>query len=120
MKRYCTVIAMTMTIGFFLSAWASDGVLLKQEQVSRSGRVPKDGIKPLDGFVPNEVAAIKISIAILEPIYGVDEIAKQKPFTAELKGGVWVVHGSMENSTGIAEVDISKRTGTILRVIHGK
>lgn len=120
MRMYCTVIAMTMMISLSLPAQASNGPLFKQEQISKSGRIPNDGIKPIEGFVPNAAIAIGIAIVILDPIYGVDEIEKQKPFTAELRGRVWVVQGSMAHSTGVAEVNISRRTGAILRVIHGK
>lgn len=92
----------------------------KQAQVSGTGQVPKDGISPKDGFVPTAATAIAIALVVLEPIYGADQIGSQKPFRAELRGDVWVVQGSMERATGVAEVDISKRTGAVLRVIHGK
>lgn len=99
---------------------SASGAQFKQERISKSGHVPNDGVKPKEGFVPNEATAISIASAVLGPIYGLDEIDKQKPFSAELKSGVWVVQGSMESRTGVAEVSISKRTGTILRVVHGK
>ena len=92
----------------------------KQAEVSSKGDVPKDGITPKNGFVPNSETAIEIALIVLGPIYGADQIEKQKPFSAELRGGVWVVRGSMERGTGTAEVNISRRTGAILRVIHGK
>lgn len=119
MIRYFIIITIIMS-SLSPSAHPTNGTSFKQEQVSKSGRVPNDGIKPVQGFVPDAPTAIGIAVAILGPIYGVDEIEKQKPFTAELRGGVWVVQGSVEHSTGVAEVNISKRTGAILRVIHGK
>ncbi|MHA4870219.1 NTF2 fold immunity protein [Duganella sp. PWIR1] len=112
-------------------AIAANDTLFKQGQVSKTGHVPNDGIKPNGGFVPDATIATKIALAILEPIFGRDEVDKQKPFgrdevdkqkpfRAELRGGVWIVQGSFEHSTGGAEVNISKRTGAILGVVHGK
>ncbi|MBB3121583.1 NTF2 fold immunity protein [Pseudoduganella violacea] len=92
----------------------------KELQVSEVGSVPKGGFFPKDGFVSNEETAIAIAVAILIPIYGKKNIDAQKPFSAKLKGNTWVVQGSFEKSTGVAEVDISKKSGEILRVIHGK
>jgi len=49
-------------------------------------------------------------------------IESQKPFTATLTGEIWVVTGAMpvNGVGGVAEINISKRTGKILRVVHGK
>ena len=35
---------------------------------------------PPNGFVPNEATAIRIAVAIWEPIYGKEAIAKQAPY----------------------------------------
>jgi hypothetical protein len=48
---------------------------------------------PKEGFVPNEKTAIRIAEAVLGPIYGEDQIAKERPFAATLKGGVWTIEG---------------------------
>jgi hypothetical protein len=48
---------------------------------------------PKEGFVPNEKTAIRIAKAVLGPIYGEDQIAKERPFAATLKGGVWTIEG---------------------------
>ena len=79
---------------------------------------------PKEGFVPDAATAAKIAEAVWTPIYGEKEIAEQKPFRATLKEGVWTVVGSFNHppswSGGVALAEISKATGQILRVSHGR
>jgi len=78
---------------------------------------------PPNGFVPDPATAARIAGAVWIPIYGADQIAKEKPFKARLKGDVWTVTGkdlSPDTVGGVAEAEISKRDGRILRVIHGQ
>jgi len=78
---------------------------------------------PLDGFVPNEQTAIRIATAIWIPIYGAENIAREKPYKATLRAdGVWLVRGSLPKGWigGVAEAEISKVDGRVLRVFHGK
>ena len=84
---------------------------------------PKHNFKPVQGYVPDAATAIKIAVAVWEPIYGVKQIAKQKPFIAVLANGVWKVNGSMPKQLilgGVAEAEISKDDGKILRISHGR
>lgn len=76
---------------------------------------------PSAGFVPNEVTAIAIARAVWVPIYGSD-VLKQEPFKAELRKEVWHVEGSLPEGFlgGVAEIEIEKKTGQILRVSHGQ
>ena len=78
--------------------------------------------KPKDGYVPDEKTAIAIAVAVWSPIYGEEEIQKEKPFKATLKDGVWQVAGSLPDRTpgGVAIAEISKNDARILRVSHGK
>lgn len=77
--------------------------------------------KPKYGYVADEETAVKIAEAILTPIYGKEAIEEEKPFTAKLKEGVWIVSGTLNaDKGGVAEVEISKNNGVILRVSHGK
>jgi NTF2 fold immunity protein len=78
--------------------------------------------KPPSGFVPDESTAIKIALAVWEPIYGKSEIAEQAPYRASLKDGVWVVSGSLPVGSlgGTAIAEIAKEDGRVLRVSHGK
>jgi len=83
--------------------------------------------KPKNGYVPNAETAKSIAEAIWLPIYG-DKVLHEKPYTASLSAdNVWTVTGTLPKMTlpkmtfgVVAEIDISKSDGTILRVIHGK
>ena len=83
---------------------------------------PKDpDERPKHGVVPDAETAIKIAVAVWEPIYGRDNIAKQTPFRASLTDGVWTVRGTLPQNWrgGVAEAEIAKIDGRILRVSHG-
>jgi NTF2 fold immunity protein of polymorphic toxin system component len=87
----------------------------------------KHSVVPKGGFVPDQETAVKIAEAVLTPIYGVEKTSQEKPFVAELKGGVWLVSGTFHpdpsgaiSKGGVAIVEISKADGKILRVSHGK
>ena|SRR5437773_1852291 len=78
---------------------------------------------PPKGFVPDAATASRIAEAVWIPIYGKKHIAAEKPFKVTLRGNVWTVTGRdlpADSAGGVAEADISKRDGRILRVIHGK
>jgi NTF2 fold immunity protein len=78
---------------------------------------------PPDGFVPDAATAVRIAEAVWIPIYGAQQIAKEKPFKATLKVDVWTVTGKdLPAGTvgGVAEAEVSKRDGRILRVTHGQ
>lgn len=84
----------------------------------------KDGkhyYKPANGFVPDETTAIRIAEAVWLPIYG-EDIYSKKPFAAQLKDNIWFIRGSLPEGWkgGVPECEISKDTGEILRVSHGK
>ena len=76
--------------------------------------------KPKDGYVPDARTAIKIAVAIWEPIYGEQKIAGEKPYQTHLTNGVWTVTGSLPEGMigGVAIIEIEKDDGRILRVIH--
>lgn len=79
--------------------------------------------KPPQGYVPDEATAIKIAVAVWEPIYGQEQISKQKPYKAILVNGIWIVEGSLPKPYtpgGAAVAEIAKDDGKILRVSHGK
>lgn len=84
----------------------------------------KHNYKPKEGYVPDEKTAIRIAVAVWIPIYGEKEIEKEKPYKAKLDNGVWTVEGSLPEGKyvrgGVAEADIAKDDGCILRVSHGK
>jgi NTF2 fold immunity protein len=78
--------------------------------------------KPPDGYVADAGTAIKIAVAVWEPIYGADHIAGEQPYQANLTNGVWTVEGSLPKGWlgGVAVAEIAKDDGKVLRVSHGK
>ena len=98
--------------------------VLAQRIVERPSkpRVDESTYMPPAGYVPDAATAIKIALAVWEPIYGRKQIRRQRPIVATLQNGVWLVRGSLPRGAvgGVAEADISKRDGRISRVIHGK
>ncbi len=89
--------------------------------VGDGGDGPKHNFVPEDGYVPTKDVAIKIAVAVWEPIYGADKIADEKPYRATLTEGVWTVEGSLHTTKGgVALAEISKEDGRIIRVSHGK
>jgi hypothetical protein len=85
-------------------------------QSSHSSRAPSQG------YVPNEETAIRVSEAILVPIYGREQIESEKPFHAKLESGVWRVEGTLPAGTegGVATVRLSQKDAHIISVSHGK
>jgi len=80
------------------------------------------GYAPPDGLVPDADTAIRIAVAVWEPIYGADTIAGEKPWVAKLDGDTWTVTGSLPQGTlgGVAEARIDKQDGRVHHVSHGK
>ena len=84
----------------------------------------KHNFTPENGYVPNEETAISIAVAVWIPIYGKKKIENEKPYKATLKKDVWYIegsfHGGLYSKGGVAEAEIDKKTGQIIRVTHGK
>jgi NTF2 fold immunity protein of polymorphic toxin system component len=82
----------------------------------------KHNYKPGTGYVPDAATAIKIAIAVWEPIYGAAHIAGERRYHAVLRNEIWTVEGSLPTNTlgGVAVAEISKDDGRILRVSYGK
>lgn len=87
---------------------------------------PGHNYVPKDGYVPTAGVAIKIAVAVWEPIYGEEKIAAEKPYQAALTNGVWTVVGSLPVRAerivvgGVAIAEIAKADGRVIRVSHGK
>jgi hypothetical protein len=79
-------------------------------------------VKPKEGYVPDANTAIKIAVAVWEPIYGAKKIADEKPYQARLTDGTWIVEGSLPKGWlgGVALAEIAKDDARILRVTHGR
>jgi hypothetical protein len=89
------------------------------------------GYKPPAGYVPDSATAVRIAEAVLIPIYGEKQIESEKPFTARLEGGAWIVGGTLrcpdgkggsatQCDGGVAVVKILKTDGRVLYMTHGK
>lgn len=91
----------------------------RNQQIEESG---KHSYFPQVGYVPNEETAIKIAVAVWEPIYGRKKIAQEKPYKAKLQSGVWFVTGSLKSGWkgGVAEIEICQTTAKVIRLSHGK
>lgn len=97
--------------------------IVSNEATQNNGQTTnRANYKPKDGYVPDEQTAIAIAVAVWTPIYGKEKIEDEKPYKVQLKNGIWTVTGSLPEGFdgGVAEIDISKMDGRILRVIHGK
>jgi len=77
---------------------------------------------PPNGFVPDADTAIKIAVAVWEPIYGAKQIAGEAPYHATLRGSIWYVCGSLPEGMlgGVATAQIARKNGRIIKVIHGQ
>lgn len=78
--------------------------------------------QPPVGPVSDEAAAIKIATTSWERIYGKEKIERQKPYKAVLKDNVWHVSGSLPRGSkgGVAEAEIRKTDGHLIKLWHGK
>jgi NTF2 fold immunity protein len=77
--------------------------------------------RPEAGYVPDAETAMRIAEAVWLPLYGA-AVLEKRPWRARLENDVWVVEGSLPRVMpgGVPIAKISKRTGEILRVSHGK
>ena len=110
-KKFLIVICILATTVIFGASIKKRNDYLK----AQTGYIPKDG------FVPDKITAIRIAIAVWLPIYG-EIIYKEKPYSAYLKDGVWIVKGSLPKGSvgGVAMITIQKKDGKIITVIHSK
>lgn len=82
-------------------------------------------VRPKDGFVPDAKTAEKIAEAVLIPVYGEEQIGRERPFKAVRHGDVWTVKGTLNCGApkcvgGAAVVEISKTSGAIISMVHYK
>lgn len=75
--------------------------------------------------MPDAKTAIKVAVAVWEPIYGEKQIAKEKPYRARLlTNTVWKVEGSLPKGvdvkSGVATAFICQADGRVLSVYHTK
>jgi NTF2 fold immunity protein len=94
-------------------------VVLATPCAATNATVPFQYVPP-DGFVPDADTAAKISEVILVRFFGETQTNMEKPITATLEDGVWIVKTTAPPNVlgGIAELHISKKDGTILFMSH--
>jgi len=103
-------------------------VALLAPLLTRAQDHQKPSYKPPNGFVPDSTTAVRIAVAVWTPIYSARTIQAERPYVATLAGDVWFVRGSLPKprckgcgvSGGVAEAEIAKSDGRILRVSHGR
>lgn len=81
-----------------------------------------DGYKPDDGVIADSISAVKIAEIVLSKIYGEKQIRREKPFTALLIEGYWIIYGNLPKgyAGGVAEIFINKSNGEVIYISHGK
>jgi len=94
------------------------GTSLKKPVDDRKNQI---GYIPKSGFVPDKTTAIKIAEAIWLPIYG-ERIYKKRPYSIKLENGIWFIMGTLlpNSKGGVPYIEIQKKDGKILKVMHGK
>lgn len=73
------------------------------------------------GVVPNQAVACAVAKVYLSEVYGKANIESQLPLVATLQGKVWTVKGTFNRKHsvgGVAEIDIAREDGRVLRLIH--
>ncbi len=85
-------------------------------------RTNRHNVIPKNGYVPNSETAIAIAEAVLFPVYGRENIIKQKPYEVLLFDDYWVVEGTLKPNYigGTFLVHISMPSGAILLMTHSK
>ena len=80
----------------------------------------RQSFQPKAGVVPDEQTAIRIAEAILLPIYGEKIINSERPLRASLRGGVWMVQGTLPKgfNGGTAVMRLSRDDGRVLFITH--
>ena len=72
------------------------------------------------GVVATKETAIRIAEAVWLEVYG-DYIYNSTPFVATLRDTIWVVEGTLHAERGgTPYIEISKKNGAILKVVHYK
>ena len=92
-------------------------VLKKDKYYHGYGFIPKE-------FVRDKETAIKIAIAIMEPIFGSHQFKNYLPLKAELKDTLWEISRKppfgVNVKGGILRILIDKKSGAIIDIVLGK
>jgi hypothetical protein len=90
--------------------------------IDKTETIKKHNYKPEKGYVADKEIAVNIAKAVWISIYGKEQIEREKPYKAFLKEGVWYIEGSLPEGWlgGVAEAEIAKDDGHIIRISHGE
>src|ERR1051326_2270308 len=74
------------------------------------------------GYVPDAATAIRIAVTVWEPLYGKEQVAGELRCHATIASCVWHVRASLPLGVagGVAEADIRRSDGKVLRIMHGR
>jgi len=81
------------------------------------------------GLIPNQATALSVAEPELIRIYGASVVASERPLTAGLSGGIWIVSGTLHCSDGkggttthcvggVATAHLSKSDGRVVEIFH--
>jgi len=76
-----------------------------------------------EGIVATAGAAVEIARAAAVTRYGEVVIRSEEPLTAELnQRNNWIVTGTLPDGAagGVVEVEVARRDGKVLRMVHGQ
>lgn len=97
------------------------------DSLSTDYYIDMKGYIPVEGLVPTADVAVKIAECVLFEIYGKEKIEKEKPFSVNLRDGVWIIEGNIPDIKngditfcGQVYMEIKKSNGEILKFLHTK
>jgi NTF2 fold immunity protein of polymorphic toxin system component len=82
----------------------------------------KSQYDPQQGYIPDSRTAIAVAEAVWTPFYGRELVEAERPFSAILQDGIWLVKGTLPKnmSGGTLIVRIAKKDGRIISMLHGQ
>lgn len=82
----------------------------------------EEGYVSQSGFIPDESTAVRVCMPILQKIYG-NDVLEDMPISICLSSnGIWKLHGHVKygSNGGSFYMEIDKKSGKVLKVLHGK
>src|SRR6266513_2329428 len=111
LREQMTTSALVAIVGWGLGAW----FLRVPSARAGAGQGPSSYVPPA-GFVLDSTTAIRVAEAVLIPVYGIDQIARERPFAASQMNETWTVRGHLAagRTGGVAVVEIARSSGCII------
>lgn len=111
-----------------------DGKLLSAASLWKYQSRPGCGVVKVQlaaGHIPNKATALQVAEPELIHVYGASVIASERPLTAGLSGGIWIVSGTLHCRDGkggttthcvggVATAHLSKSDGRVVEIFHTK